>query len=169
MATEIISKQRTISVTKALAAATSYDAEDVISQSASAGTSWIFSLIARSNGTSGFIVKAHAISETTALTPRLSIFVFTAVPTCALNDHAANTALLKADLANYVGKIDLPAMEDLGTGCSEAISTPSTCGNLPLAFTCAAGADDLWAVVVARDAFTQGATKEMTILLTVED
>ncbi len=167
MATEIIGRQKTVSVTTVITTGGAYSAEDVVSNSTSAGVAWTFSAIARQNGASGHIIKAHIISETTALTPRMTLFVFIATPTCALNDNAANTALKHADLANYVGKIDFPAMEDLGTGDSEAVATPSTYGNLPLAFTCTATADDLYGVLVARDAFTQTAGDDMVIRLTV--
>ena len=158
----------TVSVTKALAAATAYHAEDVLSESATTGTVWTFSTIAKVNGGTGYIVKAQAISEATAVTPRLSLYLFHTAPTSALNDHAANTALLHADLANYIGKIDFPAMEDLGTGDSESVATPSTYGNLPLAFNCATAADDLIGILVTRDVFTQVAGNDMTIKLTVE-
>jgi hypothetical protein len=159
-----------VSTTKALAAASAYDAEDVLSESASngVGTDWDFAAVAKVNGGSGYIVKAQAISETTAVVPRLTLFLFNAVPTFELDDHAANTALLHADLANYVGKIDFPAMSDLGTGDSEAVASPSTTGNLPLAFNCATAADDLYGIVVTRDAFTQTAGADLTITLVVE-
>lgn len=161
---------KTVSVTKALEAAVAYTAGDVLSETdtASAGTAWTFAAIARENGASGYITKVHAISETTAIVPRLVVFFFTATPTCELDDNAANTALLHTDLANYVGKVDLPAMEDIGTGDSEAVATPSTTGSLPLSFTCAAGADDLIAVVATRDAFTQTATDDLVLRVTVE-
>ena len=160
----------TVSVTKALESAAAYTAEDVLSETdtASAGTAWTFSTIAKVNGGTGYIVKAQAICETTAVTPRLTLFLFNATPTCELDDNAANTALLHADLANYVGKIDFPAMEDLGTGDSEAMATPSTYGNLPLAFQCATAADDLIGVVVTRDAFTNTATNDLSIILAAE-
>lgn len=155
-----------VSVTKALVAAGNYDAEDVLSESASAGTVWTFPAIAREDGGKGLIVKAQAIWETTALTPRLTLYLFKAAPTSNLNDNVANTALLHADLANYVGKIDFMALEDLG-GDSEAEVTPSTVGNLPLAFECASGADDLLGILVTRDAITgEAAGEDMTIVLT---
>ena len=159
-----------VSFTKALEAAVAYDAGDVLSESdtASAGTAWTFSAIARANGAYGYIVKAQVISETTALTPRLTLFLFNATPNCELDDNAANDALVHADEANYVGKIDFPAMEDIGTGNSEAMATPSTYGNLPLAFKCATAADDLIGVLVTRDAFTQTATDDMIVKLTVD-
>ncbi len=160
-------KLKTISVTKALVGG-ACSAEDILSESVSAGTYWTFAAIARVNGGKGYITKAHAICETTAITPRLTLFLFNATPTCAKNDNVANTALLHADLAKYVGKIDFPAMEDLGTGDSEAVATPSTYGNLPLEFECASDADDLIGVLVARDAVTPGAGDDMTVRLTVE-
>lgn len=159
---------KTVSVTKALAAAENYAAEDVLSESASAGTVWTFAGVVRGDGASGYVVKAQAICETTALTPRLTMYLFTVAPTSNLNDNAANTALLHADLANYVGKVDFPALEDLG-GDSEAVATPSTYGNLPLSFSCPQGADDLYGILATRDAITaEVATMDMTIRLTVE-
>lgn len=154
---------KTVSVTKALVAAGDYAAEDVLSKSVSAGTCWTFNVSVGS----GYITKAQAICETTALTPRLTLYLFKAVPTSNLNDNAANTALLHADLANYIGKIDFPALEDLG-GDSEAVATPSTTGNLPLAFVSGTNME-LYGVLVTRDAITgESAGDDMTIILTVE-
>ena len=160
---------KTVSVTKALAAAGDYAAGEVLSESAGAGTAWTFAAIARANNASGYIVRAIALCQTTALTPRLTIFLFHTTPTCTLNDNAANTAVLWADRANFIGSIDFPAMEDLGTGVSQAIATPSTVGGLPLAFDTAAAADDLIGVVVTRDAITgESAGMNLLIALTVE-
>jgi hypothetical protein len=158
-----------VGVTKALASATAYHAEDVLSESATngVGTAWTFAAIAKVNGGTGYIVKAQAICETTAVTPRLTLYLFNATPTSELDDHAANTALLHADLANYVGKIDFPALEDVG-GDSEVVVSPSTYGNLPLAFQCATAADDLIGILVTRDAFTNTATNDVRIVLTSE-
>jgi len=59
-------------------------------------------------------------------------------------------------------------MEDLG-GDSESVVTPSTSGNLPLAFTCAAGDTALYGTLVTRDAITgETAGDDMTIRLVVE-
>lgn len=158
---------KTVSVIKSLVGGAAA-ALDVLSESTSAGTAWTFSNMARENGGSGYITKVHAICETTALTARLVVFIFTATPTCELDDNKANTALLHADLANYVGKIDLPAMEDIGTGDSEAVATPSTTGNLPMAFTCASDSRNLLAVVATRDAITPTATDDLVIRLSAD-
>jgi len=165
VATEVIIRKKRVSVSKAIAAAGDYAAEDVLSESASEGTAWTFAEIARSNGLGGYITKAHALWQTTALTPRLTLYLFNASPTTNLNDNIANTAPAYADLAKYVGKIDFPALEDLG-GMSEAIATPSTTGNLPLAFECSSTADDLIGILVTRDAITGEVTNNtLTIRL----
>ena len=163
-------KLTTVSVTKALAAAGNYAADDVLSESASSGTSWNFASVVAGNGGSGNIVKAVALLETTALVPGITLFLYSAEPTSALNDNAANTAVLHADEANYVGRITFPVMADLGTGDSEAMVTPSlTTGNLPLAFTCATNDQDLYAIAVTRDAITgETATDDLIIKLTIE-
>ena len=155
---------KTVKITKVIAAAGNYDAEDVLSESASAGTPWVFPQMAGS----GYIVKAQAISETTDQAHRLTLYLFDTLPTSNLNDRVANTALLHADLNNYIGKIDFPAMEDLG-GDSETIVTPSTVGNVPLAYATKSPEDTIWGILVAPDAFTdEVAADEYTIILTIE-
>ncbi len=145
---------REVLVTKACAAAGNYTAEDVISESATVGTAWTFADIADKGGY-GYIAKARVACETTALTPRLTLFLFKENPSsAALNDNVANTAVLNADADIYIGKIDFPALEDLGTGISEAIASPSTTGNLPLALKCKEGSNTLYGILVTRDAIT---------------
>jgi len=168
MATEIISRLRTVSTTKACAAAGNYDAEDVISQSATEGTAWTFTNVVDREGQSGVIVMAEVLCETTALTHKLSLYLYNATPTCVLNDNVANTGVLHADAAKYIGRIDFPALEDLG-GDSEAVATPSTYGNLPLAFVTATASRSIYGVLVTRDAITgETATDDYIIRLTVE-
>ncbi len=156
-----------VSVTKALAAAGDYAAEDVMSESASAGTVWNWANVVSHNGGSGAIVKAVALLETTNLTPKITVYLFKAAPTSALNDNVANTAVLHADEANYIGRIDFPALEDLG-GDSEAVASDSIAGNLPISFVCGAADRDLYGVAVTRDAITgEVATEDLIIKLTV--
>lgn len=154
--------------TKELAAAGNYAANDVLSEDAAAGTAWTFSDIVGADGGKGYITKVQAICEETAPVMRTTLYLFKATPTCNLNDNVANTAVLAADRSNFVGKVDLPALESLG-GCAEAGATPSTTGNLPLAFSCASNANDLYGVLVTRDAETnEVADMEMTVRITVE-
>lgn len=158
----------TISVTKPVTAAGNYAAEDVLSESAGAGTVWTWAAIFRANNTGGYLTKATISCETTGLTHRCTLYLFNAAPTCNLNDNVANTAVLNADIAQYLGKIDFPALSDLG-GNSEAVATPSTYGNLPMWVDAAVAADDLIGVLVTRDAITgESAGDDYTIKLTVD-
>lgn len=161
---------KTVGVTKVCEAEGSYAVGDVISETDTdgSGTPWTFPAIARTDGASGYITKVEIISETSGLTARLVLFLYTATPTCELDDNAANTATVWADRANRVGMISMPALEAIKTGASEAVATPSTTGNLPMAFTCASTADDLIGVLVTRDAFDQVDDKSIRIDLTVE-
>ena len=158
---------KVVSVTKAIAGAT-YTANYVVSESTSAGTAWEFPDVVKEDGGGGYITKAEIISESESVTPRFTVFLFTATPTGELDDDDANTNPDSADLANYIGKIDFPAMESLGTTDSVAVCSPSTVGNLPLAFVCASTSRKLYAVAVTRDAFTQSAGDNLTIKLTTE-
>ncbi len=154
--------KKVVSREKPLAAAGDYAAEDVLSESATLGSAWLFQGLPAI----GRITKAQAICSITALTPRLTLYLFRGLPTSALNDNVANTALLHADLSKYIGKIDFTGMEDLG-GDSESIVTPSTSGNLPLDYE--TEDNSLWGVLVTRDAITgEVAGMSMTIRLTVE-
>jgi hypothetical protein len=170
MATEIIGRLKKVSRTKALEAVSSYSIEDVLSETDTngAGTAWTFSNIARTNGASGFIVDARVISENTGITPKLTLFLFNALPTSELDDNAANTALLHADLANYIGRIDFAAMTDFGGDAEARAVTESTYGVMRVPFTCAAGNDDIYGILITQDAFTQTTTNDMTVILFVE-
>ncbi len=165
----------TVTTTKALDSSIgAYTAEDVLSESdgAGTGTDWDFDAVGKVNGGTGYIVKAQAICETTAVTPRLTLYLFNVAPaagTHELDDNSANNSPIHADITSnyYIGKIDFPAMEDLG-GDSESLASPSTYGNLPLAFNCATADDALYGVLVTRDAFTNTATNDMTIKIVCE-
>ncbi len=159
--------QEEVSVTKALAAAGAYAAEDVLSESATIGTAWEFARIVPAFNASARIVKALVISETPTIIPALTLYLFTAAPTSAVNDNIANTALIHADLANFIGRLDFPILQDLG-GDSEAILTPAVAGNLPLAFQVTGVTTSIFGILVTRDAFTQVATRDMTVKLTAE-
>ena len=159
----------TVSDNKTLIADGNYAANEVMSNDKSSGTAWNFANVARTNGGSGVITAVYAIfQQTTAITPRLTLFLFNATPTSNLNDNAANTAIIHADRAKYAGQVDISAVEDVG-GSQQAIATPSTVGNLPLYFNCAAGDPDLYGIIMTRDAITAEVAGEiLTIVLVVE-
>jgi hypothetical protein len=158
----MIRQTKTIEVQKTLECEGGYSDEDVMSESdtASAGTDWDFLF-----GGPGRIIKAVAHHETTAMTFGMTLFLFSSAPTCELDDNAANTAPVDADVDSFVGTIVFPAMQDLGSGPSYSIVTPSlTTGNLPLAFT----GNNLYGVAVVTDAADPGDDTVLTISLTAE-
>ena len=143
---------------KVLAATTDYAAEDVLSDSG--GTTWQFKSITDESGGGGTIWMMKCQCSTTALAPRITLYLFDATPTSALTDNAANTAVAAADQERYLGKVDFLAWEDLG-GLSESIVTPSTYGNLPILFVLASGRT-IHGIAVTRDAIT-GEAANMTL------
>ena len=159
-----------ISVTKALAAAGNYSANDVMSESATVGTAWNFANVVGKNGASGKIKSATINAETAAIVPAITLYLFNVLPTSVLNDGITNTAILEADVAKYVGRIDFPALENLGTvGDANAVVTEADGGNVPFDFKCAAADVDLYGIAVTRDAEAgEVAGENLTIELLIE-
>lgn len=145
---------------------TAYAAEDVISESTTAGTVWTFSDVVGFGGRGGLITKAIVQTDEGALTPQLSLLLFNAAPTTAnLNDNAANTAPDYDDVGKFVGVIDFPAMTDLGGDSSWAVASLSADNDLPLAFKCADADVNLYGILVAQGALTPVSTQKVTITL----
>lgn len=136
---------------KVLVAATDYAAEDVLSESVSTGIAYMFEGMAKKRGGSGTIERAQVFCSTTGLTPRITLYLFTHVPSTNLNDNVANAAPSIADWPIFQGQIDFPALEDLGGG-STALVTESTVGNLALPYKCVSAR--LYGIAVLRDAVT---------------
>ncbi len=161
---------KTILLTKALVAAGDYAAEDVMSGSTTASDHqyWYFPKVVTKGEDFAYIVKAQAIWITTALTPKLTLYLFKEPPTMELRDNVANTSPGTNDLSSYQGRIDFPAMQDLG-GMSTALATFTTDGNLPLLFQTAPGNTGLYGILVTRDAITgEAAGATMTLSLSIE-
>ena len=163
-------KQKTVTGSSSGRGLVLYTANDVICDSTATGTTIAFTAIARENGGTGFITNANIILGTSGITPRLTMFLFNAVPVGGtLVDNAANLHVQGTDEAKYMGKIDWIALESINSGNSQSIATPSTYGNLPLSFQCASGADDLYGVLVTRDTVTAGTNVTIRVNLTAEN
>jgi len=146
-----------------------YAVNDVISESTGAGTVWTFANVVDAVGKSGYIVLAKALYDSKK-TPRLRIHLYSAAPTCALDDNVANTSVLYADVADWIGTIDLDA---LGDGSADGVSggsdtVQSIRDDLRLQFKCDAASRGLIAVVETLDTFTPVALANLTITLGVE-
>jgi len=167
MATEIISKTKTVSVTKALASAAAYTAGDVLCENATTGTAWTFAALFRGNNTGGYISQITVTCETNAVTPRLTLNYYNATPTCELRDNVASTQVVHADIAKHQGSSTLAAMKSVGSGDSTVTASPNTPGGLPLWVNPATSADDLIVIVTTEDGFTNTATNDLTIDITM--
>jgi hypothetical protein len=162
-------KTKTVTGSSSGAGLALYTANDIISNSTGAGTTIAFAAIARENGGSGYITKANIVLGTSNITPRLTMYLFNALPVGGtLNDNSPNLHILGTDTAKYQGRIDWLALDTVGSGLSQSVATPSTYGNVPLSFGCASGADDLFGVLVTRDTVTAGTNVTISIDLTAE-
>ncbi len=123
-------------------------ANDVISENASTGTDWDFNF-----GGTGYITKGVVTIATHGLTERLRLRLYSVPPTSTQLDNAADTGPLAADIPNLVGWIDFPPMTDTSAaGVSYTMATPSTTGNLPIAFD----AYTLYGTLIGLDGGTLG-------------
>jgi hypothetical protein len=130
---------------------TAYTDEDVFSESASAGTSWVFDAVVPTPGGSGVITKAQLQFDDTGVVPVCTVYLFNVLPTGNLNDNVGNTnPVYASESDNYVGRLDFAATQDLG-GASEDQLVPNSAG-MPLPFITVAGADELYGVLVIRSA-----------------
>ena len=98
------------------------------------------------------------------MTAAITLFLYSAPPTCELDDHAANTGPVVADLPNYIGHIDLPALADQGgPSYTTAIAFESSV-KLPLAFD----KPKLYVVAVDGTGEDFGDDSTLDIILTAE-
>lgn len=148
-------KHRKTEVVQKLMTTATHTADEVIAESV--GTDWDFNM-----GGTGYITKA-LITHDAAISSRVSLFLYANPPTCAVDDEAANTGPLTADVAFYLGRIDFPAFSYQGSGDASALCTPSTVGNLPLAFD----TPIIYGVLVTLDE-TITVAENLTIALTAD-
>ena len=147
---------------------TAYSDEDVFSESAGSGTAWPVDAVVPDGGAGGQIVKAMVACDDTNIVPVMTMYLTNVTPTGVLNDNVGNTNPVSAtESDNYQGRLDWPAMQDLG-GMSESVLT-SADTKLPLHFTTAAGDDALYGVLVVRSAaHTPTSAAKIRVTLTIE-
>jgi len=165
----VIGATKEISVEKTRPAnTTAYTNEDVVSESASAGTAFTFDEIVPTAGGGGRIVKAVVLCDDTNITPVMTMYLTNVTPTGNLDDNGANTNPVYAtESDNFQGRLDWAALGDLG-GPSEAVLAAADT-KLPLPFVCAAGDDALYGVLVVRSgAHTPTSGAKWRVTLTVE-
>ncbi len=147
-----------------------YTAKDIVSDDACTTTAtanyWEFTGMAASNGGAGVIDFASLFNETENQTVRYMLRLFDAAPTGLLADNSANNNPLKGDMTKWVGEIEWKStIADGATVASQTQGGPSTVGNLPIEYKCAAGSTSLFGVLITLTAYTQSTTDDIEITL----
>jgi len=160
------------SVTQAIDASLgAYAALDVVGADDCCTTNaipWKFK-VSNTNGKSGYITKAELVNETENQAVRYDLLLFSATPHGELRDNANNTNPLKADMDIFIGVIPFQSSTAKGaTVATYTQATPSTVGELPLHFQCNRGDKYIYGVLVTNTAYTQTATDDIKITLTIE-
>lgn len=159
-------RTKTVRMTGTIPAAGNYAANDVVSDSTSAGTAWDFAVAPR-KGFAGYITYAQLLCSATSVASRFRLYLFKNTPTSNLNDNVANTAIAAADIDESVGYIDFPTTSSKG-GYAESQVTigDPTC---PMKFNCDQDDDTLYGILVVLDAETnESASMTVQITLTAE-
>lgn len=160
-----------VKVTKAVAAALDYCANDVINDCTCTTTTdpWIFPDVVPGNGGYGKIVDAMVVSESEGITPGLILFLFNAVPAGGtIVDNVANTNPAGEDRDTFVGKIEFADMVGFGTTDSVGCVPIATFPQQGMYFKCAEQCKNLYGILVTRDDFTQTAGDDITITLYIK-
>ncbi len=145
-----------------------YTIGDVVAEAV--GLPWVFENVVREVGGAGEIMAVKIEAETTAIASVFSLFTHSATPTCELDDANANTAPLLADVQKgiYKGRVDFTACDDVGTGMSETMATPSTYGKLPIPFVCKPRSRNLQCVLAIQNAVDLADNTYLRITLVIK-
>ena len=145
-----------------------YGAKDIVNDTdcSVTATAWEFLNMAADVGGYGVIDFASLVNETENQAVRYELLLFDTSPTGALEDNTTNDNPLKADRSKYLGRISLPSTIANGaTVASTTLASPSTVGNLPFFYKCAAASTSLFGVLITLDVYTQTATDDIEIAL----
>lgn len=146
-----------------------YAAGDVIGSATGPGpTTHVidFSAIVKAAGGSGLVSTALLIdSANQATPPQLELWIFTAAPAA----QADNTAFAVSDLeiASLVGIVPLTTARVGNAGAAAAGNLAIQSDVASLVFKCAGGSQDLYGVLVVRNAYTPVAQEVFTLKVSV--
>jgi len=148
-----------------------YAAGDVISADDCCTTlaiPWLFTGMAKAAGGYGVIVGATLLNETENQAVQYVLKLFNTTPTGEKRDNYPDTNPLAADISKWIGNIAFPSTVAGGaTMATFTQASPSTVGNLPLSYKCAAASTTISGVLVTKTAYTQDAGDDIEIALQV--
>lgn len=147
--------------TPAVAAASDYADNDIVSNSASngAGVAWVFADMARVEAGKGRVVSALLSCSVAAVVASFRLHVFNANPSASELDDNAAFSVHANDQDKYLFWIDFPALA----------GGRSFVGDLNIPYTCAASSTSLYGILQITDAETgEVASMVVTIKLGIE-
>lgn len=145
---------------------TAYAVGDVINESASAGTGWVFNRAVRKAGGSGSIKRVY-INDSAFVATNLSaeLFLFDTVVGVD-NDNATNT-LTDAEMLTCVAVVPVstsrPGTITAGAGGNALIESAA----VDIPFVCAATSTTLYGVLIAKNAYVPVAEEIFTIRVVI--
>lgn len=146
---------------------TAYAAGDAIANATSSAVVLTFTNAARALGAGGVVMGALLLDEAAQATKgQFELYLFSAAPTVP-NDNAA-LALSAADLRNLVGVVNFgsnPYVTNAASGASGNCAYVATGVNLP--FNCGTTVQDLYGVLVVRNAYTPVAQERFDLVLQI--
>ena len=146
---------------------TAYAVGDVINESASAGTGWVFSNTVRKIGGSG-VVKRVYINDSANVATNLQaeLFLFDTVPGVE-NDNVANT-LTDAEMLTLVAVVPVSTARfgDVTSGAGGNALLESADVNIP--FRCTGSSTTLFGVLIAKNAYVPVSAEIFTIRLLIK-
>ena len=171
MARETLDRIKTIAVSQVIDASLgAYTAGDVVSADDCCTTkaiSWQFDTEVRGGG--GKILNALLFNETENQVVQYDLILFNTAPGAELRDNAANDHPLYTERLTWLGTIPFPFSIARGaTVATVTQATPSTSGRLPMAYKCLDGDSKIYGVLVTNTAYTQTATDDITITLSIK-
>lgn len=147
---------------------TTYAAGDVVDTTAGAGLT--FANVARDNGITGYIADALFIdSANQALKGQFECWLFSAALATYDADNTAFTPTA-ADMVNLIGVLEflIPFVGDATAGIVGEVMYHAERTYLPLMFEPAALDDDLFGVIVVRNAYVPLNSQLFTVVLKID-
>jgi hypothetical protein len=142
-----------------------YVVNDVVSDSTSAPNVLTFANIARTEGGSGYIIKARMLTDQKTNVAAFRLHLYHTAPT-AQNDNAA-FALLFANKASRIGIIDFDPMGTEDATTSDSAQTLWTSGHLH--FVLPAGSKTIYGQFETKTAFTPASGQKFYIELATDN
>lgn len=144
-----------------------YAAGDVVSNNTSTTTLIDLANLVRANGASAYIVRVSLSTDKKSITPRFRVHFYNASDPTVAADNAAYKNLY-ADIAKYLGFVDLPAMT---TGTDTTNSTMSVAANSTVRLPIIAGGStrSVYALLEALDVFTPASAQKFTLGVMVDN